>query len=955
MTLSKYISPRRIISILFILFLFALLPTYSQNNNNSSGERHTARYYSSRAENYVNAKAWESAKREIDAGLEYHPNDPTLRMLNGMYYFYAHDDTKNARYNLIRCLQSDEDNYKARRVLVEVEEKDKHYSSAVCYINELLEVEPYDRDLWLRKIRLYYLMDKIEDADALLERLARIYPNDTIVRQNLLTHQRERHSNINKKQSLLQETSDLEEKILEDPTEMSYYISLMGYYYKLGEFERAIGTANRALDMCPKDPKYEQSKYEIVRKAAGIMTELGQYSRALEFVKRWRGKGPLYKQISREAADNVRLQDPYEAKGKVYMDTKDLSALNWLVNTSITRGYYEDAKMWLRESYLRGVDSTQLMLKEYNLEKRFGTEQGAFRILQKLRERRPEDDDLAEEYALKMLSLASTDMNQEQWFDATIHLQQALTVLTPDNESWASAVSRLILCYGHLNDWPEAREVYYDYSDQDETCRTRFAAAYEEVATQYIKDLIAEDRNEEALMEARALLRVSPNSEYGLRTCINRSQELGRFDLYRKYTFEGYEKHPDDPYFIVKYGILLHEEGESQQALSMLHPLALGTGYIDPQLRTAFSGVSDEYAIQLMKKHEPEIAMAIVDTALYYDPKNKGLLSTKGYIYENMKDYKNAIVYQSNNFGALLEQRDWMQNMNYLYYKSFRNRIEAAFTMGLYNSYSDDVGVGGIAILYSLASLAYAHQWKQDALTLQVSYKGIDGGHKFDSQTHLFNQYESGGIGLEFMAQWDHNFKHGLALMLSGSYSTRYFNKFGANIALSWAAPKGYTPSLKLSYRRTSPTYLYLGEGGENRVIYEEYNLFMLTPSLAKDWDKVSATITTDLTLLNMQFYYNVGLKGRFFVNNDHVSSVALSVNVGSFPELTFYEQTVMPNIYQLSAMLSGGIKYLITQRWVLEVTGTWNTYYDYRPQTDVFTGSSRNIFGIDVRSQVLF
>ena len=61
---------------------------------------HTPRYYIHRAEGYVSSNAWNTAKREIDAGLKEYPDDPDLRYLNGRYYFII-GDMKEARYNLV--------------------------------------------------------------------------------------------------------------------------------------------------------------------------------------------------------------------------------------------------------------------------------------------------------------------------------------------------------------------------------------------------------------------------------------------------------------------------------------------------------------------------------------------------------------------------------------------------------------------------------------------------------------------------------------------------------------------------------------------------------------------------------------------------------------------------------------------------------------------------------------
>ena len=122
------------------------------------------------AEGYINSGAWNSAKREIDAGLELFSDDPELRFLNGRYY-YTIDDINEARYNMVRAVQANDQLFKAKRFLVDIEEKLGHYSSAICYINELLEFQPYDRDLWRRKIAFYRRMGNDIEADAALEAL----------------------------------------------------------------------------------------------------------------------------------------------------------------------------------------------------------------------------------------------------------------------------------------------------------------------------------------------------------------------------------------------------------------------------------------------------------------------------------------------------------------------------------------------------------------------------------------------------------------------------------------------------------------------------------------------------------------------------------------------------------------------------------------------------------------
>ena len=171
---------RHIVTALIVCATLAgLLPggvgeAYAQKKMKDIEEVHNSLYYSERAQDLEDANSWEAAKREIDEGLRHYPDDPELLYLNGRYYYYANRDLQKARYNLVKALQESDHHWGARRVLIDVEDDSKHYSSAICYINELLEQQPYDRDLWRRKIALYNKMGNKVEAEAALERLSRI-------------------------------------------------------------------------------------------------------------------------------------------------------------------------------------------------------------------------------------------------------------------------------------------------------------------------------------------------------------------------------------------------------------------------------------------------------------------------------------------------------------------------------------------------------------------------------------------------------------------------------------------------------------------------------------------------------------------------------------------------------------------------------------------------------------
>ena len=900
---------------------------------------HTPRYYVHRAEGYIGSNAWNTAKREIDAGLKEYPDDPDLRYLNGHYY-YIIGDMNEARYNLVRATQTNDLHFKAKRILVDVEDKLEHYSSAICYINELLEFQPYDRDLWRRKIAFYRKLKNDVEADAALTRLAHIYPNDSIVVADVRRRNHENWNNVLKKSSLRDAADNLEKWIDMDPNMHDYYLELVNTYVRLGEYEKAIGAANRGLVRFPNDQ-------ELINKVVGIMTDLGLYTQALAFVKSKNLGNNIYNGLLQEVADDARMHDPYEANGRLYLATHNRDALSYLINTSITRGYYDDARMYLEEAMKLDGRTPALLMKLYGVEKKSGNEKRCYKILTELYEQNPEDEELSEAYAEMIMQLSDYDFASEQWEDAYLHLNRLLELLPDTLESWPAAVSKQIIVLGHLNRQEEAHKLFVQSSEKSPKNRRRFASAYESFAGNRLKFLIEEERYEEALNEAEALLEVVPNSEVALRCLINVNQTLKRDEPFRHYAEMGFETYPHVPYFVVKQAVSLQQQGKNTEALELLSPRKHTSEYLDPQLVAAYSGLSHEWASQLLKNRIPDIALQVIDSALVYDASNRDLLYDKGIAYELLKVFDKAYDYQKRYYEpSNAEQEDYIRHMRYLGFKGFKNRIDATYTHAFYDAH--DESLSAIAHLYSIASISYSRLTKRNTYTGQISYKGIDGYHAGLDQ-------ESGGAGLEFMAQWDHNFNSKWSGMANASVSTRYFNVFGGNISVSYMAPRGWTPSLRLGYRRTPPTYLYLGGENLGFVTKKEYDLFLLTPSVLKSWGRAEISANTDFALFGGDFYYNVGLKGKIFTNNDNITSVSLLTGFGSFPEMTFFEQTDLRNVSHTNAMVGFDVQYLCSRHLCLGLSGTWNTYYNPYVKGTELIGSYRNIYTICLQFHLSF
>ena len=887
---------------------------------------------------------WKSGRDSLEKYVRIYPDNPELNYLYGLYFYYGARNVKNARYRFVRAIQADNQHHKAKQMMIAVEDTLKNYSSAICYVNEILEAQPYDKGLWQRKISLLRKMNNQVEADELQERMSRIFPNDSDLARKVLGQNQEKWSRLSKRDRQSELARDLELWIESDKTKYANYRDLTSVYQNLGEYEKAIETAKRGLRSATMSGPQKDS---LLRKTVGLMTEQGLYNEAISLGKEYQAEALAYQGI----AEDARLHDAYEANARLYDKTKNRDALRYLVNTSVSRGYYDDAQTYIRALY--GNDSTALLQQQYGLEVRMGHDQAAQSALMKLYRRNPDDPRLREEYIDAFQRLSNSDVANAQWRDAEKDLQELYGLIkdSTQHEYWLSMMVRRMMTYGHLQRFDDVRNTYHEACSKVPEDQKLFAFAHEDIILPRLKAYEEEERYDSALVVAEQLLNDVPTSTTALRHCINLSQTLKKDTLFYQYAQRGYELQVEEPYYITKYATALSQQRQYDNALELLEKHSRDRAYVNPSIINTHSGVTLDLLNDTTVKvsQDKETMRRYVDRALRYDPLNKELLYYLGVAYEKNHEWDSAHYYQSRyQQPGNAEQREYYQHMDYLQFRSFKERVDVSYTHALFDTRQDDLASTGH--LYSIATVTYAHLTGKDTYTGQVSYKGIDGYHEG-------NLHESGGAGLELMAQWEHQFNSRWSGMVNGSWSNRYFNKFGFNASATYALDHGWTPSLRLGYRRTPETYIYLSSNNRNDVENEKLHLFIATPSVMKEWgERIRTTLTTDMAVIRSGFYYNVGLKGKLFFNDDNISSVSLITGFGSFPELSFFEQTALRNVSHTNSMIGFDAQILCSSRLYVGLSGSWNTCYDPRRDANgVLTDSYRNIYTITAQLHVAF
>lgn len=923
---------------------------------------HLPEYYVDAAKKCFALHQNEQAKEVLDKGAKVHPTDPNIRWLLGRYY-YEKQDLDMARYNLIKAVEGDYNHVDAKQLLVKVEDESGHYSSAICYVNELLEVNPYWRGLWRRKIELYRKMGNDVEADRLLVRISQIYPDDSGLKKDLSYSYEMSYLKYRKAGNLAEATKYLEKLIATDPDNAETYLALSNMYLQQGYTDRAYEVASRGAERFP-------ANIDMLRKKVGILCEQGRYTEALIYVKKRMAVSnspalrSYYSSLLVEAAQIARESDPYVMYGKIYESTHSREALDYLLSTSLTRGYYEDARYYLAEAKKRdGRDNPTLLYKEYMLERRFGNDREASALLNRLYRANPNDHDVTYEMVKAQYDEADRMMLNNDFASAIPCVQFVVKNEKEDSSLVVSAQERLATCYTMLKRYnealatvealkeyypayplyverkgeilnqmghvPAALDLYYvAYNDTATINRDIYAMAYEETAVPYIKKLMQDGASSRAYYEAQRLLEVNPDSDLGLRYAINASALLGKTDEFEQYAQIGAEKYPNDLFYKVKVAQSLDEKGKYDESLELLR-VQLEDYPDNPDVTGAYSNSSELYALDLIRDNDPEAALAVVDSALVFDEKNNSLLYTKGLAYEKMHYLDSAYIYQLHYEPVISEVDEYNQHMRGLLNRSYKNQV------GLYYLHSRPASED---VITSIASVEYMRSGAKNDFSGRINYKSLDGNMNPDD---VNEDIDEGGTGIQLQAAWTHRFKRAWSLNVNLAWANDYFPKWVANVGATKSFKKDWELNLNLGYRR----------------LIDDNNMFSLTPTVSKMWDPVLTSLKLDLITVNSEFYYNLTGQVKFYLNQDRRTNITAMAGIGNYPEITLLDNGIVTGYqyHKTSSMVGLGGTVMLTRNFSMGVLGTWYNYFN--PYSDVIETAPkhRNIYNVELQLYVNF
>ena len=953
---------------------------------------HLPDYYDTTVRAAFKRGNWEGGKRLLDEGLKHYPTVSVLNELAGRYYYHkqAYDD---ARYYLVKALRDDNSNVEAKQLIVNVEEEPRNYSSAICYVNELLEIHPYWKGLWRRKITLYRKMKNDVEADRLLQRLCQIYPNDAQLKKDLNYRLEQRAAAERKagdKTAAIESTRQL---VSSNPKNEEYYLSLCNLLLQEGRRSEAIDVADRGVSNLPGSNR-------LIMKKAGILAEDSRYGEAVSFVERCMKQNhsaqlsSFFGELQADAARSAAKSDPYTLYGKVYERTKSQESLDYLLNTAISRGYYDDALTYIAAERKRKGDTEDLLYKSYIVNRRMGNTQTASNMLNRLYLRNPNNKEVADELARERLTRAMEIMNNGGYGEA-LPMLEFVTKNATDSEVRESAYSRIVTCNMQLKRYADAEKALNEYeklypnatnavlkhadilnrsgkteaalallakkysNEQDALTQAQYVNAYEEIAVPYIKKLMNLGAVSKAYQQSLQLMEIYPRSEDALRYAINASAQLKRWNEHSRLVALGRERYPEENFYVAKQAALYTTGHKYSDAQDLLLPRV--TEYIgDTLLVRANSTNSSDWAMALLDRHQTNDAMEVINTALKYDSDNRLLLYTKGLIFEAKHQYDSAYVYQKYYKPGYGEEASFLRHLDGLQAKNFRNGINFEYLQGRY---------GEQDVLTAVASLEYTHKIDEtDSYGIRFNYAGREGAAAGTAS----DEQQPGGTGIQLVGEWTHKFDDLWSGTASVGLANKYFPQIMASARLTRNFEHDWEGEIHASVRRIDSydkTFRWEYTDSETSAwVFDQWDhkhnlLLNLGAGATKTIDQWWLNGRLDLFNMKSKMYANLMVQSKYFVLNDGKSCIQAMASIGSSPEASMIDYAMPGTFSRLNTQVGLGGQYRIHRNVTLGVLGTWLTYYNqvntrtgtYENPIDGVNTTYKNLFNIDAQVLINF
>ncbi|PQJ78892.1 hypothetical protein BTO18_06705 [Polaribacter porphyrae] len=952
MKINKYLC-------IFVVIILSQFNIYSQTYDSSD-------LYFEEAKKDIAEQNYTRAAKLSWRGLQLAPDDLDLKTLLGKANMsLGRYDT--ARYVLKQVYLKRRKDIDILGYLVTIEQTTKRYSDAICFVNELLEITPYSRGWWRRKINIYKEMGNFEEAERSLKRLYQIYPDDTEIKNDynyimlgdgIDAVKNKKYDDANKVYKTV---------IDNDPTNKDAYVGVIRNEILKGNPEYALQFTNRALLELPFDK-------ELVNRKIGLLTDLGRHEQAIAYIKQLPSpdfddlKKNNLPYLMQESARFNEYNDPYEINKKLVEMNGNSDSQTYVINNALGKGYDVDAEYFLKKGIKRSPNNKKFLVQLKELYRPIKDKERFEKEVIKLHEKFPNDTDITNDYNLIMYSRAK-DYVENRQFDLALPIFQDLTSvpdltqeaeqqifgiylsleqydeatdqidkligLDPDNPDYLIRKSTL---YQKMELFDDALEITRGL-EQQYPLEPRYSRIYVSQVEDYATYLMREQRYSAVLPVVEDGLTRENNNKRLLNIAINASSAIPDYQKGIDYSLSALSFYPNNKDFNLKLSNLYSKNNEFEKSVAILDSLKLTYKY-DRKIKNSLA----EILFLRAKKQEEdglvEEALANYDSAISLNPNDRGSLMRmvnlhivqkpndesldfinerleetpednflkykKGIVFELLKQFDSAYYYQKfREIDNPYEKSEWNKALEVIKAEQLKNTLAATYT---------EASSDSTAFSTSLASLNYSHRYDdKNTFGADVNYAA-----------------RRSGVGVQGGLNYSRIFSPTLYADVGVLLGNKFFPKFILYGNAYKGLKNGYEAQAGIRFMR----------------LQNDINFIVLNLGASKSWEDIWLNAKLALMRDDKFNYFNFTVQTRINVNprKDYVS---LIVSGGSAP---FNDQLPEGEAALLdfsNILIGAGYKYNISARTGLIINGSWINFQS--PITDSTTLAYINQYNLSV------
>ena len=899
-------------------------------------------------------------------GLQLSPDDLDLKTLLGKAYMQiGRYDT--ARYVLKQVLLKRKKDINILKYLLNIEQTTNRYSDAICFVNLLLEIAPYSRAWWMRKITIYKEMGNLEEAERALKRLNQLYPNDTEIK-NQFNYIRLGDAKRATEAKKFKDAHQIYAIIInENPSNKEAYLGIIRNELLRGNPVVALKYANRSLLQIPNDR-------QLVEKKIGILEDLGRYAEAIKYIRtldKLVFKGVFEKilpYLLQESARFNEYNNSYEVNKKIVELNGNAEAQDYVIKNALGKGYYVDAEYFLKKAIKKNPNSKKLLIQEMELYKPRGDKENFQKKVLVLHEKFPNDTDITYQYNKIMYERAKLYVSNKQHHLAlpifteltsfpnfTKEAEQQIFGILIALERYDEATDQIDKLIGLDSENPEhllrkstlyqKMELFDDalniikILEQKHPLNLKYPAIYVNQIEGYATFLMTEKRYSKVLPIIEDGLTRDNNNKRLLDMAINASSAIPNYQKGINYSKRALSFYPNNKKFKLKLSNLYAKNKEYDSALVILDSLKKiyiydrkiknaeaeilfykarnqeEEGLVDEALinyGAAYSiNPNDEGSLKRMinlqiSEKTYEESLNFISKKIEKNPEENYLKFKKGLVFELLKQYDSAYYYQK--FRELdnpFENAEWNRTLETLKAEELENEIAVTYLEATSDS---------IAFNTSLASINYRKIKENYSYGADINYAARTSG--FGAQ---------GGL---YFAKIFTPTLYADAGFLVGS---KFFPKFKLYANTYKGLKNDFEAQFGLSYARlqNEQNYLTLKLGGAKSWEEITVNARVSVMSASNTFEE-----NTDLNTSENYFYTNFMLQARINLNTrkDYFSVIASGGSAPYDQQLEFQENTFL-NFSNV--MVGAGYKYHMSPRTAILVNGTWINFLSNQTTID--------------------